>query len=86
MQRLHYLLGVEVRYFAYGLLLSQKKYVEDLLKKTNMHSSKPVFTPIAMTGSLTALDGALFEDPSLYRSVVGSLQYLSFTRPDLPLL
>ncbi|KAF5470623.1 hypothetical protein F2P56_011125 [Juglans regia] len=32
---------------------------------------------------LTALDGCSFEDPSLYRSVVGSLQYLAFTRPDI---
>lgn len=81
--QLHYFLGVEVHHSNSGILLSQHKYIEDLLKKTNMHSSKPLSILMATTGSLTALDGALFEYPTLYRSVVGSLQYLSFTRSDL---
>lgn len=74
---------MEVHHFDLGILLSQKKYVKNLLKKTNMHSSKPVSTSMAMTGSLIVLDGAPFEDPTFYRSVVGSLHYLSFTWPDL---
>ncbi|KAF5464008.1 hypothetical protein F2P56_014124 [Juglans regia] len=38
---------------------------------------------MASSTRLTAVDGPSFEDPQLYRSVVGSLQYLSFTRPDI---
>lgn len=80
---LHYFLGVEVTYLTYGLLLSQCKYIGDLLKKTNMTLAKPVQTPMATIGSLFSQDGASFKDPTLYSSVVSSLQYLSFTQPDL---
>ena len=40
-----------------GLLLSQQKYVIDLLSKHNMIDSKPVSTPLAVGTSLTAKDG-----------------------------
>ncbi|KAB1220708.1 hypothetical protein CJ030_MR3G002919 [Morella rubra] len=48
-----------------------------------MHLTKPIQTPMATTGHLCASDGAEFENPTLYRSTIGSLQYLSFMRPDL---
>ncbi|KAB1227925.1 Retrovirus-related Pol polyprotein from transposon TNT 1-94 [Morella rubra] len=81
--QLHYFLGVEVHHLSNGLLLTQQKYIADLLRRTNMSTAKLVHTPMATTAPLSARDGTAFEDPTLYRSVVGSLQYLSFTRPDL---
>jgi hypothetical protein len=80
---LHYFLGVEVTKVKFGLRLSQRRYILDLLKKANMIEAKPVTSPMTSSSSLSAFTGDPMEDPSLYRSVVGSLQYLSLTRPDL---
>jgi hypothetical protein len=80
---LHYFLGVEVNKVAAGLLLSQKRYILDLLKKTKMHEAKPISSPMSSSSSLSAFSGDPMEDPTLYRNTVGSLQYLSLTRPDL---
>jgi hypothetical protein len=66
-----------------GLLLSQQRYIRDLLSKTNMTEAKPISSPMASSSTLSAYTGDTMEDPTLYRSVVGSLQYLSLTRPDL---
>ncbi|CAL9235942.1 unnamed protein product [Arabidopsis halleri] len=80
---LHYLLGIVVTRSARGLHLMQKKYITDLLTKHNMLDAKPVHTPLQTTPQLTLDGGELFPDPSAYRSIVGSLQYLAFTRPDI---
>lgn len=48
-----------------------------------MTTAKPCSSPMSTTCHLSASEGVQFSDPSLYRKVVGSLQYLSFTRPDL---
>ncbi|KAF5475573.1 hypothetical protein F2P56_007367 [Juglans regia] len=81
--KLHYFLGIEICQNSQGLFLSQSKYILDLLQKTNMQNAKPVSTPMSVTTKLSAFDSSSFEDPLTYRSVVGSLQYLSFTRPDI---
>ena len=81
---LHYFLGIEVkRTVAGGLLLSQSKYVQVLLKKANMQGCNSCSTPIPSSLKLSATDGAVFDDPALYRSIVGSLQYITVTRPEL---
>jgi hypothetical protein len=80
---LHFFLGVEVLKLKSGLLLSQRRYIMDLLKKTNMLEAKPITSPMSSSTVLSAFIGDPMEDPSLYRSTVGSLQYLSLTRPDL---
>jgi hypothetical protein len=80
---LHYFLGVEVLKLNSGLLLSQRRYIMDLLKKTNMHEAKPITSPMASLSVLSAFSGDPMKDPSLYCSTVGSLQYLSLTRPSL---
>lgn len=48
-----------------------------------MHESKDVATPASVTNYNTTAATTAFQDPKLYRSTVGSLQYLSFTRPEI---
>jgi len=82
---LHYFLGIVVKRNSDGLILSQGKYAEDIVKRTNMHNSKPINTPMSGTEKLSSTEGDLLghEDSTNYRSVVGALQYLTMTRPDL---
>ena len=81
---LHYFLGIEVQNTPQGgLILSQSKYIQDLLIKANMADCKSLPTPMTANLKLSSSDGAPFSDPSLYRSVVGSLQYVTITRPEL---
>lgn len=48
-----------------------------------MHEAKPVSSPMSSSTVLSKFGGTALSDPSTYRSIVGSLQYLSLTRPDL---
>ena len=48
-----------------------------------MANAKPVCTPMSTSVTLFAFDGEVFLDPTLYRSTIGALQYLSITRPDI---
>ncbi|CAN1348021.1 Retrovirus-related Pol polyprotein from transposon RE2 [Linum perenne] len=78
---LHYFLGVEVATTTQGLHLRQTKYINELLHKAGMATSKPLSTPSATTQA--APSSTPFHDPTLYRQLVGGLQYLSMTRPDM---
>uniref|UniRef100_A0A2N9FYP7 Reverse transcriptase Ty1/copia-type domain-containing protein n=1 Tax=Fagus sylvatica TaxID=28930 RepID=A0A2N9FYP7_FAGSY len=80
---LHFFLGVEAHKVDSGMYLSQRRYIIDLLRKTNLHEAKPVSSPMALSTVLSQYTGSSLSDPSSYRSVVGSLQYLSLTRPDI---
>lgn len=79
---LRYFLGVEVQRNQNGLFLSQMKYITDLLLKTNMLGCKPIGSP-ASKAKLSPSDGSSLQDPSTYRSIVGALQYVTLTRPDI---
>lgn len=80
---LSYFLGIEVHRSDNGLILSQKKYIQDLLLQSNMSSTKPISSSLASTTQLSAHMGDMYSDPNGYHSIVSGLQYLSFTRPDL---
>lgn len=80
---LHYFLGIEATRTPQGLHLMQRKYILDLLAKTNMTDAKPVMTPLATHPKLTLHGGTVLVDATQFRSIVGSLQYLAFTRPDI---
>ncbi|XP_035845798.1 uncharacterized mitochondrial protein AtMg00810-like [Helianthus annuus] len=79
---LGYFLGLEVAYSATGVYLSQAKYAHDILARAGLLDSKPVDTPLSTTDTFHS-KGDSFHDPTLYRSLVGALQYLTITRPDL---
>ncbi|KAL6333900.1 hypothetical protein AAG906_039311 [Vitis piasezkii] len=71
---LSYFLGVEVVPHRLGILLSQRRYIQDLLKRTNMADAKPVLTPLPTSSTTISLtSGTPLSDPTPYRVVVGSL-------------
>jgi hypothetical protein len=82
---LNYFLGIEVTHLVDGIVLSQAKYAIDILCRVGMLSCKPASTPLSTSDKLSAHDGDLLgpDDIKTYRSVVGAVQYLSHTRPDL---
>ncbi|GJZ03903.1 ribonuclease H-like domain-containing protein [Tanacetum coccineum] len=79
---LNYFLGILVTRDSSGLFLYQKKYAIDLIDKAHMDNCNPSRTPIDTESKLES-DGDPVSDPTLYRSLAGSLQYLIFTRPDI---
>uniref|UniRef100_A0A2N9F2E7 Integrase catalytic domain-containing protein n=1 Tax=Fagus sylvatica TaxID=28930 RepID=A0A2N9F2E7_FAGSY len=81
--QLHYFLGLQVTRTSAGLHLNQAKYASDLLKKHNMMDSKPAKTPSCPNTRLSLHEGDPLPDPHAYRSLVGALHYLTFTRPDI---
>ncbi|KAK9049437.1 hypothetical protein SSX86_031595 [Deinandra increscens subsp. villosa] len=78
----NYFLGLEASHYNHGLFLSQANYAKEILSRANMLDAKPAHTPLASNTCLTS-EGEKFHDPTLYRSIVGALQYLTITRPDL---
>lgn len=81
--QLHLFLGIQIISQRDGLFLSQAKYVKDLLTKIEMLDSKVCATPCLPYNRLLLDDGVPYNNPALYRSVVGALQHLTFTRPDI---
>jgi histone deacetylase 1/2 len=82
---LHYFLGIEVRKDTKGIVLSQEKYALDILSRVGMMNSKTSPTPLSAAEKVSRYEGKPLssEDSSRYRSIVGALQYLTLTRPDL---
>ncbi|CAL1357209.1 unnamed protein product [Linum trigynum] len=78
-----YFLGIEVLPSSVGYLLSQHKYVLDLLQRFDMVGSHPAPTPLSSAAKLQLNDGSPPADPTLYKQALGSLPYLLCTRPDI---
>nr|GEW67584.1 ribonuclease H-like domain-containing protein [Tanacetum cinerariifolium] len=79
---LNYFLGISADRTPTGLFFSQNKYALQLIERAHMVTCNPSRTPIDIESKLGP-KGAPVHDPTLYRSLTGGLQYLTFTRPDL---
>ncbi|GJV13427.1 ribonuclease H-like domain-containing protein [Tanacetum coccineum] len=79
---LNYFLGISITRDSSGMLLSQKKYVVEILERAGMVNCNTSQTPVD-TESKLGDTGDIVSDPTLYWSLAGSLQYLTFTRPDI---
>jgi histone deacetylase 1/2 len=82
---LHFFLGIEVKRGRDVLTLTQERYAWDILKRSSMQFCKPVDTPLSPTEKLSIVSGNKLgpDDSTKYRSMVGALQYLTLTRPDI---
>jgi hypothetical protein len=82
---LHYFLGIEVSRVSDSIYLSQSKYTSDLLQRAGMSTCKAAPTPLAASVKISAHEGEPLtsEESTKYHSIVGALQYLTLTRPDI---
>lgn len=77
---LYHFLGMEINRSKAGLMLTQTRYMLELLNKLDLLDSKPFSTPSLFGNKLSVHEGKLFDKATLYRSLVGGLQYLFLTR------
>ncbi|XP_019258159.1 PREDICTED: uncharacterized protein LOC109236430 [Nicotiana attenuata] len=81
--RLHYFLGLEILYKGDGVLIKQRKFTQDLLKEFDCIGCTTVTSPLDPTVKLKADEEISLSDPGHYRKLVGKLNFLIGTRPDI---
>ncbi|GJU33246.1 ribonuclease H-like domain-containing protein [Tanacetum coccineum] len=79
---LNYFLGISATCTTAGIFLSQTKYAIEILERAQMLNCNPCWT-LVDTEKKLGPEGSPITDLTLYRSLAGALQYLTFTRPDL---
>ncbi|CAL5368349.1 unnamed protein product [Camellia sinensis] len=80
---MHYFLGIEVAQSSAGIFISQKKYVREMLDKFQMVNCNSVTTPVEHGLKLIKDHKGRKVDSTLYKQIVGSLMYLTTTRPNI---
>jgi hypothetical protein len=83
MEELTFFLGIQVKQTKQGIFVHQAKYTKDLIKKFNMVELKPVSTMMSSAASLGSDEDGEAVDQREYMSMIGSLLYLTVTRPDI---
>ena len=83
MGELKFFLGLKVDQRLDGIFIFQSKYLKELLKKYNMEDSSSARTPSSTVVKLGACDNSIKVDVSSYRGMIGSLLYLTASRPDI---
>ncbi|KAL5538242.1 hypothetical protein UlMin_046026 [Ulmus minor] len=80
---LNYFLGLQVKQKEDGMFITQAKYAKNLVKKFGLENAKIYNTPMSTTVKISKDDSGISVDSKLYRSMIGSLLYLTASRPDL---
>jgi hypothetical protein len=83
MGELTFILDIQVKQTKQGTFVYQAKYTKDLMKKFNMCELKPVSTLMSTATSLDPDENSEVADQREYRSMIGSLLYLTATRSDI---
>jgi hypothetical protein len=83
MEELTFFLGIQVKQTKQGTFVHQSKYTKDLMKKINMTELKSMSTPMSSAASLDSDEDGEAVDQREYRSMIGSLLYLTATRSDI---
>ena len=81
--KLTHFLGLKIRQQDLGIFLSQSKYARNLVKKFGLEFASSVRTPMSLNVKHTIDLLGKNVDSSLYRSMIGSLRYLTTSRPDI---
>jgi hypothetical protein len=80
---LSFFLGLQIRQRNQGIFISQTKYIIEMLKRFGMEDCKPVITPMQTSCKLSKDDDSKSTDQRQYRSMIGSLLYVTASRPDV---
>jgi hypothetical protein len=80
---LSFFLGLQIRQRNQGIFISQTRYIGEMLKRFRMEDCKPVITLMQTSGKLSKDDDSKSTDQRKYRSMIGSLLYVTTSRPDI---
>ena len=80
---LSHFLGLQIKQLKNGTFVSQGKYIKDMIKKFGMSDSKAISTPMGTNGNLDSDASGNMVDQKLYQSMIGSLLYVTASRPDV---
>lgn len=83
MGELNYFLGLQIKQCPEGIFISQEKYCKEMLKKFSMDSASQMATPMSATIKICKDENGKSIDEKLYRSMIGSLLYITASRPDI---
>ena len=81
--QLRFILRIEVIYTSQGMVITQQRYTKDLLKTSGINKFRKPVTPLPLNMKLNSFDGKKLDDLASYRSLVGKLNFLINTRPDI---
>lgn len=83
MGEFNYFLGLQIKQLKEGIFINQAKYIKDLIKKFGMEDAKPMSTPMSTSSKLDSDEQGKSVDIKLYRSMIGSLLYLTASGLDI---
>ena len=83
MGELNYFLGLQIKQLKEDIFINQTKYIKDLIKKFGMKDTKPMGTPMSTSTKLDSDEKGKSINIKLYRSMIGSLLYLTANRSDI---
>ena len=83
MGELTFFLGLQIKQSKEGISITQSKYTKELLKRFGMENSKPIGTPMSPSCKLDKDEEGKCVDLKYYRGMIGSLLYLTASRPDI---
>ncbi|GKA83340.1 copia protein [Tanacetum coccineum] len=83
MGELNFFLGLQIKQMEDGIFFNQSKYIKEMLKKFGLEDSKPMKTPMSSDTKLTKDEECESVDSTEYRGMIGSLLYLTASRPDI---
>ena len=83
MREMNFFLGLQVKQFSTGIFINQAKYIFDILKKFGMPDCSTINTPMATGNKIGPNYNGKDVDLKIYRSMIGSLMYLTASRPDI---
>jgi hypothetical protein len=80
---LHHFLGVSVQHQIDGLFHTQRQFALDVLERAGMVDCKPISTPVDMQAKVSATSEPPVADPTWFQSLIGAIQYLTFTHSNI---
>ncbi|GJU09321.1 retrovirus-related pol polyprotein from transposon TNT 1-94 [Tanacetum coccineum] len=83
MGELNFFLRLQIKQMEDGIFFNQSKYIKEILKKFGLEESKPMKTPMSSDTKLTKDKECESVDSTKYRGMIGSLLYLTASRPDI---
>ncbi|KAI3692747.1 hypothetical protein L6452_32569 [Arctium lappa] len=83
MGEMNFFLGLQVKQFSTGIFINQSKYIREIIRKFQMENTKPIGTPMAPETKIGTDPSGKAVDIRTYRGMIGSLMYLTSSRPDI---